>query len=60
MDKVRVELIIDQIESLFRELQKESGSIHISAYLIRQNFSISDYTDLTNPKFDRYTEGNYE
>jgi hypothetical protein len=60
MDNTRVELIIDQIEELFRELQKETGSIHISAYMIRQNFSITDYTNLANPKFDHYTEGKYE
>lgn len=60
MENTRVELIIEQIEELFRELSKETGAQHISAYLIRQNFSLVDYTDVANPKFKHYTEGKYE
>lgn len=57
MNNERVATVIDLIEANFRELAELTGVDHISAFLIRGNFSIDDLTDIKNPKFDEFREG---
>lgn len=53
--------IIKRIEKGFIQLAKETGSTYISAYLIDNAVSITDYTDLENKKFDYFNmEANNE
>ena len=54
MNKTKVETLIKRIDKAFRELAKETGAKHISAYLIDDATSVEDYTNLSNPKFQFY------
>jgi hypothetical protein len=57
MSNERVATVIDLIEANFRELAELTGVDHISAFLIRGNFSLDDYTNMRAPKFKEFREG---
>lgn len=57
MNNERVATLIDLIEENFRELSQLTGVDHISAFILRGNFYIDDYTNIEKPKFKECREG---